>query len=208
MDIICAKHTVKSSASFDFMKFEGTYLICAPDINDFAYDCREDFILHLAVSSTRSHIWGSFDFGAFEGKMRSRTSLATSDGNVEFHWSGRDTGEGESTFGEKNVIYLNFSGNGTVHGEMYWDCMGKFKLTGAKMIKEKGYNEALSKNIPKWKVAYRELDQWNWDRECVERWRGYYGGKRRRRTANSDTDGGLENESEEEVEVESGEEDW
>ena len=85
---------------------------------------------------------------------------------------------------------------------MYWDCFGTFKLVG-KINKKGSQSEVLSKNVPEWKAAYRELDQEDSDRESVERWSGgHYCEEKARRTLNSDTDTGLDNESSEEEDEE------
>ena len=109
LTLVCANSELKSSQPFDLSGIEGTYSNCAPDIKDHQSDIYYPFTLGLALSSTRSHIWGTFDFG-FEGKLRSRTPLATSKGIVEFHWRDRDSAGGTSTFGEKNVAHFNFCG--------------------------------------------------------------------------------------------------
>lgn len=113
---------------------------------------------------------------------------------IEFRWRGRETGEGESTFGEENIAKFTFIDSGKFSGNMYWDCVGIFQIVGKKDI-ERSKNRVWSKNVLTWKSKFYELNQENYDAESVERWGGYYH-RSSRQEPNSDTEGDCESEGE------------
>ncbi|KAL9023478.1 MAG: hypothetical protein Q9180_008218, partial [Flavoplaca navasiana] len=78
----------------DIHNLAGTYLIVAPQVSE-GWDCQGPLQLQLAPSSTAKHLWGTFDFGVFEGKMRSQPLITSTkpSRSIKFFWRGRETGE-------------------------------------------------------------------------------------------------------------------
>ena len=126
--------------------------------------------IKLGLSSTGSHIWGRFDLGQIEGTVRSvKLSSRTRKGAIKFQWRGRTAGEGESTFGRRNVLTIRFCYDNTFQGEMYWDLLGNFDIAGKKVIVNLK-NKVVFYPIRNWKAAYRELNESNYEVERVSRW--------------------------------------
>ncbi|KAK2760706.1 hypothetical protein FQN54_001941 [Arachnomyces sp. PD_36] len=168
----------------------GEYTIAAPSLEN-GWDCYQGLTLKLNLSSSGSHMWGSFDFAIFEGKLRSeKLDKDSFGGTIRFHWRGRETGEGESTFGKENVATFTFLDDGMFRGKMYWDCYGTFELVGKKNVKGAGNKAALAKEVRGWKDGYRELNEKNWDAECSNRWGGFQIYAKADKPAESDTSDG------------------
>jgi hypothetical protein len=108
---------INSSA---LIELSGAYTIVAPQVSD-GWGCDGPLTLQLAPSSTGAHLWGSFDFGVFEGTLRSHSALPAANNTVKFHWRGRETGEGETTYGPENIAEFEFLEGGKFSGTMYWD---------------------------------------------------------------------------------------
>lgn len=165
-----AKASSKNSP-LAFKDVSGVYTVLAPAITEQWPNNDHPLLLELRPSSTESHLWGAFDFGAIEGNMRSKASTDTAANRISFHWRGRETGEGESTFGDENIAELSFTKGGEFQGAMYCDYVGTFKLTGKLDVKASEKAEQPSK-VAEWKSAYRELTQANYDRESDARMPG------------------------------------
>ncbi|KAL9134431.1 MAG: hypothetical protein Q9175_004390, partial [Cornicularia normoerica] len=82
----------KVSKHLDIRDISGAYKIAAPDVSN-GWDCHGPLTLKFALSSTTKHVWGSFDFGVFEGKLRSSSSITPTNNIISFVWRGRETGE-------------------------------------------------------------------------------------------------------------------
>ena len=154
----------------DINKISGTYVIAAPEVSD-GWDVDGPLTLQLAPSATAGHLWGSFDFGVVEGKLRSCSSTNPTDNVIQFLWRGRETGEGESTYGPGNFANLKFLSNGTFKGRMYWDCLGEFDL-GGKLDSNSSSGEELTDEVSGWKDEYWSLNDSNYERERKGRWGG------------------------------------
>lgn len=145
--------------------------------------------LKFALSSTTKHVWGSFDFGVFEGKLRSSSSITPTNNIISFVWRGRETGEGQSTYGAENVAEIEFLGKGKFRGSMYWDCLGRFELVG-KRDEDASRNRVFAMNVPGWKSQFWAINDSSYERERVGRWGGGggwgYGGDDEKES-NSDT---------------------
>lgn len=162
---------LQGPTTLNVARIQGTYTITAPSVSD-GWDCGGPLTLKFAPSSTTSHLWGSFDFGVFKGILRSSPSIKPKDSTIRFLWRGRETGEGESTYGKKNVAEFKFLGNGnSFAGTMYWDCLGTFNVTG-KLDVASSRNKVFTKNVPGWKKEYWSLNDSNYESEGVGRWGG------------------------------------
>ncbi|KAL8797416.1 MAG: hypothetical protein Q9182_007206 [Xanthomendoza sp. 2 TL-2023] len=144
------------NSSVDIATLSGIYTVAAPSISN-GWDCDGPLMLSLAPSSTRSHLWGSFDFGVFKGKLRSIPTKEGASDTIRFHWRGRETGEGESTYEAENTAKLTFLTNGKFRGKMYWDCCGKFKLVGKQTGNHPDSN-SMESEVKRWKQDYWELN--------------------------------------------------
>ena len=185
------------------MDISGAYKIAAPDVSN-GWDCDGPLTLKFALSSTAKHVWGSFDFGVFEGKLRSSSPIITSANKknssnnnlkiVSFTWRGRETGEGESSYGAENVAEIEFLGEGKFRGSMYWDCLGKFELVGKKDA-DASRNWVFAKAVPGWKSQFWAINDSSYERERAGRWGGSGGwGYRGEDEKEENSDTGIDNE--------------
>ncbi|KAL8693887.1 MAG: hypothetical protein Q9218_001352, partial [Villophora microphyllina] len=177
---------------FDVRSVRGDYIIVAPKVSDGWKRATEwgPLRLALAPSSTLQHLWGSFDFGVFEGMLRSSTPISPTSNMVKFLWRGRDTGTGESTYRPENITKFTFLPDGKFKGTMYWDCLGKFELAG-KLDLNASHGLYSDDSVSGWKSQYHSLNDLNYERERVGRWGGGWGyGGHSEPESNSDTDGG------------------
>lgn len=142
--------------------------------------------LRLCQSQSRRHVWGDFTFGVLTGTFRSEQLSQTRSGKIKCQWRGRETGQGESTFGPKNVLELQFLNEKTFRGTMYWNCVGTFDIAG-KLDWERTQNRVFAKNIRGWKDRYRRLNKANYDAEARNRWGGWQRYASPDRAAESDT---------------------
>ncbi|EJD37631.1 hypothetical protein AURDEDRAFT_173294 [Auricularia subglabra TFB-10046 SS5] len=150
----------------------GVYTLVAPKVASNWETPYDGIIFKLALSPKRSHIWGSFDFGPFEGTLRSTSSLTAPDGTIRFHWRGRDTGSGESTYGPDNVGSIQFLPGGKIKGELVWDCCsGAIAFAGVRNS-EKTLNTEDEDDVRGWKDEYWRLNEENYEHESRARWPG------------------------------------
>ncbi|KAL9036923.1 MAG: hypothetical protein Q9180_004018 [Flavoplaca navasiana] len=159
----------------DIQKLAGSYIIVAPKISE-GWNCQDPLQLKLALSSTAKHLWGTFNFDVFEGKMRSQSldTPTTTNRTIRFHWRGRETGEGESTFGPENIAKFEFLPSGSFKGRMYWDSAGKFDIKG-KLAEGGDGVGGLEGGVEEWKKGYWAITEANYNRECASRWGGWGG---------------------------------
>ena len=185
----------------DIATVRGTYTIAAPEVSN-GWDCGGPLTLSLEPSLSRSHLWGLFNFGAFEGKLRSCSTTRPKNNTIHFLWRGRETGEGESSYGDENIAEFIFLGNGKFTGKRYWDCLGTSDLVGK--LRESGSRSgASSADIDDWKQVYWSLNDSNHERERVGRWgRGRYWRRDRSSGEESNSDTGNERGAHEQEENE------
>ena len=158
----------KSPLNLD--KIAARYTVVAPYLRDnygSSYDS-DSYSLAIAPSGSGKEVYGEFDFGAFEGYLRS-TSIDTAARTISFHWRGRETGEGESTFGPNNRLRITFLDDKTFEGEAEGDVFERCNLTG-RYDAERSRNKVFQKAVPGWKYQYESLDEDNYERERVARW--------------------------------------
>ncbi|KAL8682040.1 MAG: hypothetical protein Q9186_001916 [Xanthomendoza sp. 1 TL-2023] len=146
----------ESSISVDIATLSGVYTIAAPSVSN-GWDCHGPLTLSLAPSSTGSHLWGSFHFGVFKGKLRSIPTKEGVGDTIRFHWRGRQTGESESTYGPENIASFTFLTNGKFKGNMYWDCLDEFELVG-KRVGNHPRSKNIEREVEHWKRNYWELN--------------------------------------------------
>ncbi|KAJ6618829.1 hypothetical protein B0H10DRAFT_2217322 [Mycena sp. CBHHK59/15] len=187
----------KTSAKLqESTELSGKFTVIAPYLTEQWEDQTGDMWLKLCPSSTSSHLWGAFDFGVVSGFMRSSTAIPTAVGDsVSFFWRGRESGEGESTFGENNVCTITFLGGGRFKAKMDWD-MGDFDFAGKKLEGAQGKIVG-PKSLRAWKSGWRGINQGAYDRESRARWGGWGGDEDEgEKPAGSDTTQGAESDVE------------
>ncbi|MCJ1280675.1 hypothetical protein MMC21_008505 [Puttea exsequens] len=100
----------------------GVYDITCPKLEGEWNNCR-DLTLILTLDSTS--LWGAYDFGVFAGIIRfAERPWSPSDEGLHFQWRGRETGEGEMSFGDDCHGEMAFVGGGGIAGivNLYGDC--------------------------------------------------------------------------------------
>jgi hypothetical protein len=152
----------------DVNKVVGRYDVVVPYLRDNygASDDSDSYSLAIAPGSGGKVIWGEFDFGSFEGYLRS-TSFDRAARTITFHWRGRENGEGESTFGDNNIIKITFLDDKTFEGYAEGDFFEQCEISGR--YESKGGNPR--HNVNSWEYQYKSLDEDNYERERVARWR-------------------------------------
>jgi hypothetical protein len=112
---------------------------------------RSDGPWYLILAPTRDlkTVYGRFDFQSFDGYLRS-TSIDKANRTITFNWRGRDTGEGESTFSESNVMRITFLDDHTFEGTVDGEWFGQSDMT-EKFDAEGSRNKVFVKNVPTWK---------------------------------------------------------
>jgi hypothetical protein len=151
----------------DLDKVAGRYDVVAPYLRDNygASDGSDSYSLAIAPASGGKAIWGDFDFGSFEGYLRS-TSIDKTARTITFNWRGRENGEGESTFGDNNIIEITFLDDKTFEGYAEGDFFEQCEISGR--YESKGGNP--QHNVNSWVYQYESLDEDNYERERVARW--------------------------------------
>ncbi|KAJ7749581.1 hypothetical protein DFH07DRAFT_961728 [Mycena maculata] len=188
----------KDSARQANGELSGNFEVLAPFLTEQWPDATSETMwLKLCPSSTNSHLWGAFDFGVVTGTIRSKGALPTSVGDaVAFFWRGRETGEGESTFGERNIGTITFLGGGKFRAQIDWD-LGNFDFAGTRMGGAKGKIGPTA--LQEWKASWRAINQRAYNRENIARW-GRWGGDDddAEQPTGSDTTEGVESDVEKE----------
>ncbi|EJD37632.1 hypothetical protein AURDEDRAFT_173295 [Auricularia subglabra TFB-10046 SS5] len=105
LDAICGSYDIKAKV--------------ASTSSDEPYE--SDFVFNLVLSSTRSHLWGAFDFGICSGVLRASAPSDPTNSNVYFHWCGRDDEVEEAIFGPQNVGTIKFLPGGRIKGKLEGD---------------------------------------------------------------------------------------
>lgn len=92
----------------------GIYDVSCPTVEG-EWDCT-DLTIILALDGTA--IWGAYDLGMFSGILflPQRPWQASDDETLPFTWRGRETGEGEMSFGHGCDGEVSFLGNGRIEG--------------------------------------------------------------------------------------------
>jgi hypothetical protein len=154
------------------MEIQGQYNIVAPYLSGEFPDHTETMTLKVCPSSTTSHLWASFDFGIVSGIIRSTLPPPATTGiPCPFLWRGRESGEGEMSFGPENEGSIVFLGKGKIKGRFEW--MGGFDFVG---VEENRKNVVWSKSVKGWKAEWRSINERSYERERVSRWgRGWAG---------------------------------
>lgn len=134
-------------------------------------------ILRLCRSASGSHVWGDFQFGIFEGVIRSEQIQDPSSGFFKFHWRGQESGTGEDTHSTASIGEMQFLDDTCFRGKMYWDGVGTFSFTGKIDLEQQG---SLRRDVGNWKDDYRFMNiAEDYSYEAQVKWDRHTWGKRR-----------------------------
>lgn len=141
----------------------GRYEIDCPSLEEWG---SSDFSLILTLEG--QSLWGSYDFGMFEGIIHVPTRpYNASDQRFEFSWRGHDNGEGETSFGSENVGWLEFLGGGNIRGMI--NCYGRPIFEGRRVSGNQTRSERDARSM---RDEWDGYNQQNYDRANRARWGG------------------------------------
>ncbi|KXG48328.1 uncharacterized protein PGRI_021980 [Penicillium griseofulvum] len=110
-------------------------------------------------------IWGKYEFGAFKGVLwMPERPMKPSFDRFVFKWRGRETGEGEMSFGDDQEGWIEFLGDGDIVGMI--NCCGDLHFRGQRID---GYVQTASELRDEWD-GYNEEE---YGRENRARWGGW-----------------------------------
>lgn len=110
----------------------GTYEVYSFDIEDQWPDSIPSGGLTLSLRLHGNQMWGSYDFGAFEGVIfMPQRPMRPSFEMIPFEWRGRETGEGQIDYGEDCQGWIQFLGDGDIVGQI--NCLGDLKFRGQRI---------------------------------------------------------------------------
>ena len=105
----------------------GRYEIDCPDLEQ--WDIYDGYPFTLILTLEGNSLWGSYDFGMHSGILHlPRRPYTASDERYEFRWRGRENGEGEMSFDDDNVGWIEFLGDGEIDGMI--NCYGEAMFQG------------------------------------------------------------------------------
>ncbi|KAI5474618.1 Short-chain dehydrogenase/reductase family protein [Pseudohyphozyma bogoriensis] len=207
VDEVAKKKPTKGKGGVDLsVLHRGTYIITCPGVTD-GWDFAGDrFTLSLHPSTGKTHMWGKFDFGVFEGVLRSTRkslpSVKNTSSTFSFTWRGRETGEGEMQFGPEYTGSIVFLGGGKIEGKISW--LGEFEFTGSmkQTAIRGGSGKAVDieafyrRRVESWKQEYHGINYEMHEYEGASRWGGWHEEPRQRKEQTSDTEdeGGSDEE--------------
>ena len=126
-----------SSSSSPLGLINGIYDLSCPTVER-EWSCHD---LTLVLSLDGTSVWGAYDLDAFTGIifLPHRPWQASSTVSHEFTWRGRETGEGEMSFGDGCEGGISFLGNGRIEGwiGVYGRCEfeGVRRVEGGTMVR-------------------------------------------------------------------------
>lgn len=171
--------------------FQGVWIIDAPAISsEWSRLCASGLYMTLGFSDSTHHLWGRFEFGVYQGYLRSCGPAENKAGNtIAFLWRGRESGTGKSSYGPSNRGSLTLKPRGLLSGEVRMSGLGQVELNGRKVQAVRG--TGIESGTGLWKRKFWELNEANYERENVSRWGGSIWGRSfgREKEENSDTDG-------------------
>ncbi|KAJ7047206.1 hypothetical protein C8F04DRAFT_1227273 [Mycena alexandri] len=175
-------------------ELSGKFNVIAPFLTEQWDDAtQDDMWLKLSSSSTNRAFGGPLISASSPGSFALRLFLRVGD-PVAFFWRGRESGEGISTFGDRNNGTINFLGGGKFKAAMNSD-LGDFKFAGTKL--DGAEADVSAGSLREWKKTWRSINQRAYDRENVARWGKWGGdGDDGENPAGSDTTEGAESDEE------------
>jgi hypothetical protein len=131
-------------------------------------------MLRVLSSTTRTHLWGSFNFGAVSGFFKTYGAppppgVGFKSFTASFRWRGHEQGEGQMTFGDHHTGTLTFlEGGKCVKGVIN----GSFLGTGdAKFAGTAKANVIIpQKYLKDWKWEWRSINQRTYNAAERGRW--------------------------------------
>ena len=144
----------------------GRYEIDCPDLEQ--WDAYDGYPFSLILTLEGSSLWGAYDFGMHSGILHlPRRPYTASDERYEFRWRGRENSEGEMSFGDDNVGWIEFLGNGVISGMI--NCYGEAMFQGQRVSGDQTRSERDARSMKDEWDSYNERE---YDRESRGRWGG------------------------------------
>ncbi|KAF8641292.1 hypothetical protein AX16_010071 [Volvariella volvacea WC 439] len=181
-----------SSSVLTRSDIQGTYTLTVPSISS---NWPDSILFHpptitVAVSSTNAHLWCSFNFGIYEGFVRSvRGPPEAQNESCVVKWKGRDTNEGVMEFQDDQTGFITFLPDGRIRGTLRHvgaagDCMFHGMKTSNGSVEG---NVDWKKEVKKWKREYRGINERSYGIANVRRWGRWKEDARPDPPADSDT---------------------
>lgn len=130
------------------------------------WDVYDDYLFTLDLALSGSSLWGSYDFGMHSGILLIPNRPYRAGASLDFSWRGRENGEGEMSFGERNRGWIHFLGGGEIRGMI--NCYGEARFTGRR-ISEGTRPERSAASM---RAEWEGYNQREYDRESRARWGG------------------------------------
>jgi hypothetical protein len=107
----------------------GRYELQSEDMDQWDQWPSEDFNLILTLEGDR--LWGAYDFGSYSGILNMARPYGASLDKIPFKWRGRENGEGEMSFSDRNEGWVQFLGGGRIEGMI--SCYGYARFRGIRV---------------------------------------------------------------------------
>lgn len=144
----------------------GRYEIDCPDLEQ--WDMYDGYSFSLILTLEGNSLWGAYDFGMHSGILHlPRRPYTASDERYEFRWRGRENSEGEMSFGDDNVGWIEFLGNGVIGGMI--NCYGEAMFQGRRVSGDQTRSERDARSM---KDEWNSYNQREYNRESRGRWGG------------------------------------
>lgn len=144
----------------------GEYEIRAPYLEEGWPDFVADDGFSLTLVLNQSKVWGAHDFGIFTGIMNIQRPQRASYLQLPFEWRGREMNEGQMSFGPRNQGWIQFLGDDRIEGVINCDSWTRF--SGRRIS---GQDARAPRKPADMQDEWNQYNQFNYDRECVDRWR-------------------------------------
>lgn len=165
----------KNQKALSVAQWKGSYTVYAPKLADNWDDAEGPLELEVYPSAKSSHLWAAFNFGIISGVIRSSDAPPKTIGDkIHFDWRGRESGEGEMTFGDRNKGAITFLGDGKIHARMTGDLCSKFEFFGKQCAVKENIGDPVEK-VSEWKQEWRGINWSSYNAASQARW-GKWGG--------------------------------
>ncbi|KAF8641301.1 hypothetical protein AX16_010080 [Volvariella volvacea WC 439] len=155
----------------EYCEEELTLTVSVPSVEkEWPEYCEEELTLTVSPSSTQSHLWCSFNFGVFEGVMRSLNPPPRHfHEKWNFQWKCQDAMENIMQFQSNQTGEIVFLGNGKIKGRLFnLAAVGTCEFTGKRTFT--GSPNEFIKEVKRWKSDFRGINQGAYEVANVRRW--------------------------------------
>lgn len=110
----------------------GTYEVRSSDIEDQWPHAMPSDGITLSLRLNGREMWGTYEFGMFEGVLwMPERPMRPSFDRIPFKWRGRETSEGQMSFGNNQEGWIEFLGDGDIVGMI--SCCGALHFRGQRI---------------------------------------------------------------------------